>query len=78
MALDFCDYPRLFEYVVVNNVPCDIARALWSMEIRGRPYLRDVASFFKAWDYIDSMVNALIDGNMREVFYAIHLQVLEF
>lgn len=78
MALEFRDYPRLFEYVVVNNVPCYITRALWSMEILDRPFLRHAASFFKAWDYVDSIVNMLIDGNMREVFYIIYLQVLEF
>lgn len=78
MALDFCDHPRLSEYVVVNNIPCDLARMLWSMDLNDRPFPRDVASFFKDCDYVDSMVNALANGHMREVFYGIHLQVLRF
>jgi hypothetical protein len=78
VALDFCDHPRLFEYVGVYNIPCDIVTILWSMETNEYPFLRDVASFFKGWDNVDSIVNALTDLYMREVFYGIQLQVLKF
>ncbi|OKO95913.1 hypothetical protein PENSUB_10934 [Penicillium subrubescens] len=70
--------PRLFEYVVVHNILCDIVTILWSMETNEYPFLRDVANFFKGRDNVDSMVNALTDVYMREVFYGFQLQVLKF
>lgn len=80
MALDCCDHPRLFEYVVVTSIPCDIAMVLWSMKLNDQLFLRDVTSFFNGWEYVDSMVNALRDGifGRYSMLNAIQLQVLEF